>query len=507
MFEGFSTVLLPIKSIGQTESLIGELPINDFGFHLTTVSSNIQQIRASKRNSIMTVFTGNDSDNVLMGTSSDDQLFGLGGNDLLDGNFGFDLLDGGNGNDTTTYAFYNGGINTNLQTGIVSFPGNSNRTDRLISIENVIGSQGNDVIIGDNGDNNLSGGAGNDTLDGGFGFDRLDGGDGVDTVTYDFFGGSINANLETGVVGFPGNSNRVDTLIGIENLIGSRGNDGVVGNNLDNALSGNAGNDTILSSLGNDLLDGGSGIDIADYSSLDRAMTLLPGGVVSKNGLGFDRLNAVEWVIGAVGQANTVDGSNGRGFASFNMDLGANRLVVSGLPVVGSFTFTIQNFVNARGTVNQDVIVGSNAANFIDGGAGNDILVGSGSNDTIVGNEGADNLTGTDGVVRGNGEYDNLTGGLGADRFVLGDRNGSFYQNNSSQDYVLINDFDSSDLIQLGAGNSYRVRRDRDGFDLFVNRNGIRDLIADVRTTSLIRPPFGAFSLASGQVLGNFIGA
>ncbi|HEY9639973.1 MAG TPA: calcium-binding protein, partial [Coleofasciculaceae cyanobacterium] len=193
----------------------------------------------------MAIINGDNGDNILIGTNDDDQINGLGGNDFIDGRFGFDIINGGDGNDTTTYDFYFGGINANLSTGMVSFPGSGDRTDTLISIENVIGSRGNDVIVGNGDDNNLSGGAGDDLLDGGFGFDRLDGGDGNDTTTYDFYSGGINADLQTGVVSFPGNGDRTDTLISIENVIGSHGDDILTGNAADNILQGGQGNDTL----------------------------------------------------------------------------------------------------------------------------------------------------------------------------------------------------------------------------------------------------------------------
>ncbi len=60
--------------------------------------------------------------------------------------------------------------------------------DKLFGIENVIGSDGDDVLTGDaknnvleggNGDDILNGGAGNDILNGGFGNDLLIGGAGA----------------------------------------------------------------------------------------------------------------------------------------------------------------------------------------------------------------------------------------------------------------------------------------------------------------------------------------
>lgn len=57
-----------------------------------------------------------------------------------------------------------------------------------VTIENVIGGAGNDVLIGNAADNLLQGGAGNDVLFGGAGADHLYGGAGKDTFVY--FGAS-----------------------------------------------------------------------------------------------------------------------------------------------------------------------------------------------------------------------------------------------------------------------------------------------------------------------------
>ena len=129
------------------------------------------------------------------------------------------------------------------------------------------GAAGNDSLFGLDGNDSLSGGDGDDYLDGGFGFDTINGGNGNDTTSYAFYGGPIVANLTTGVVSFPGNSTLTDTLISIENLIATNGNDSVTGNSSANVLSGAAGNDTIIGGLGSDTLVGGSGNDIFRYFS------------------------------------------------------------------------------------------------------------------------------------------------------------------------------------------------------------------------------------------------
>ncbi|MGG6268119.1 PA14 domain-containing protein [Leptolyngbya sp. AN03gr2] len=56
--------------------------------------------------------------------------------------------------------------------------------DQLISIENAIGSEFNDMLVGNDGVNGIDGGAGDDRIMGGKGNDVLAGGAGVDTFVY-----------------------------------------------------------------------------------------------------------------------------------------------------------------------------------------------------------------------------------------------------------------------------------------------------------------------------------
>ncbi|HEY9621897.1 MAG TPA: calcium-binding protein [Crinalium sp.] len=374
----------------------------------------------------MVDFTGNNADNVLIGTDGDDRLFGLGGNDLLDGRFGFDYMDGGAGNDTTTYDFYYGSINANLQTGAVSFPGGGPGADTLVNIENVIGSHGDDVIIGDGFDNYLSGGEGNDILDGSFGFDTLDGGAGDDTATYDFYSRGINADLRTGQVSFPGNgSDRFDTLINIENVIGSHGDDIIIGDGFDNYLSGGDGNDILDGSYGFDTLDGGAGNDTTTYDFYAGGINAnLQNGVVSFPGSGSDRTDTlanIENVIGSHGDDvivgdgfdnslsggdgndildgsygfDTLDGGAGNDTTTYafyaggiNADLGTGKVFFPGSGT--DLTDTLISIENVIGSQGDDTIIGNALDNTLSGGVGNDILNGKGGNDKLIGGAGND---------------------------------------------------------------------------------------------------------------------
>ena len=98
----------------------------------------------------------------------------------LKGFGGADRLDGGNGIDTVFYGDSTAGVGINLDTG--RGVGGSAEGDRLISIENVFGSNFNDTIIGSTAANQLHGQEGNDVIKGGGGNDYLDGGSGNDIL-------------------------------------------------------------------------------------------------------------------------------------------------------------------------------------------------------------------------------------------------------------------------------------------------------------------------------------
>ena len=100
---------------------------------------------------------------------------------------GNSFLNGGAGSDTVSYATdINGstGVNVSLATELAQSTGGS-ATDRLISIENLIGSAFADHLTGNADANTLRGGAGDDTLSGGAGIDILSGGAGNDVFDFD----------------------------------------------------------------------------------------------------------------------------------------------------------------------------------------------------------------------------------------------------------------------------------------------------------------------------------
>ena len=144
---------------------------------------------------------GNDT---LDGGIGNDLIYDLwGGADTLNGGDGDDLfaldatggdtIDGGDGNDTIVFAAANtlASINSSPFSSFVvdltlgTATASQGGVHQFSNIENVIGSEENDVIIGDSNDNEIAGYQGDDDLQGGLGNDRYIFGDNeADPLTY-----------------------------------------------------------------------------------------------------------------------------------------------------------------------------------------------------------------------------------------------------------------------------------------------------------------------------------
>lgn len=123
----------------------------------------------------------------------------------------------------------------------------------------ITGGSGDDRLSGGLGDDRLSGGGGNDLLIGGAGRDMIDGGSGSDTASYRDSPFAVHVDLAAGVAEWGDAAG--DTLIGIENLLGSSHADTLVGDGNDNVLDGRSGEDTLHGNAGNDRISGGRGAD------------------------------------------------------------------------------------------------------------------------------------------------------------------------------------------------------------------------------------------------------
>lgn len=194
----------------------------------------------------------------LTGSTAVNRLKGGSGDDRITGGWARDFIDGGPGND---WAVYEGGVGpvvVNLTVGTAS---GAHGADRITAVENVSGSPYNDTLIGDAASNRLYGQGGNDRITGAGGNDLIDGGVGTDWAVYQGAPGAVAVDLAAGTAS---GGHGADSLIGMENAIGSAHADTLAGNELANVLFGKQGDDNLVGRGGNDLLGGGLGVDRAD---------------------------------------------------------------------------------------------------------------------------------------------------------------------------------------------------------------------------------------------------
>jgi Ca2+-binding RTX toxin-like protein len=218
------------------------------------------------------VLSGGNGNDTLAGANGDDTLNGGAGDDILSGGAGADTLIGGAGSDTASYQFSNAAVNISLKTGVAT--GGHAEGDSFNSVENLIGSAFSDALTGNGANNTLNGGAGNDTLLGGDGNDTLlggagadvhNGGTGFDTASYALSSAGVTVDLKNNTGA--GGDAAGDTFISIEKIIGSKFNDILLGNGLDNSFNGGAGDDILQGAAGNDFLVGGAGNDTFVYKN------------------------------------------------------------------------------------------------------------------------------------------------------------------------------------------------------------------------------------------------
>ena len=357
----------------------------------TDILDSIESVRAYSEHDDTVV--GSDADNSFYTAGGNDVTTGLGGDDTFRAEPGDDSVDGGPGSDTITFQDYRARVTANLQSGLAK----SRRTgiDTLTAMENLTGSQHNDVLTGNdaenllrgmNGQDTLRGMGGNDVLRGGLNsstlpdrVDKLSGGPGDDLLDghdvdlepewdhrdqVDFSTAAVPVTVDLAAGTATGEG--TDTLVSMEDAVGSVHDDTLLGTEGPNELNGNAGHDVLEARSGDDELEGSPGDD-------------------------------------------TMDGGPGRDSLQFNLapsgvvvDLGAGTATGQGNDVV----LGIEDVV---GTLFNDEITGDDGPNEIDGAFGDDVVAGAGGDDVLYGDRGADTLSGGDG-------NDVLDPGLGNDR-------------------------------------------------------------------------------------------
>ena len=557
--DGIDTVLLTATPVGTV------LDLDDTGAGTVFINGNAADTvvnfeNVSGSNAGDDVLSGNSSANVLNGNGGNDQLFGEGGNDELIGGDGDDFLQGGGGSDinnggagidTASFADIGAPVTVTVDeegngeavyfpapgveivdqlisienfvgtldsTGAdtidlsnffadesdptvgvrvdldIATPGGEVSQDGVIQVngvtvseitdfENIVGTDGNDVLLGNQEINEIFGGDGDDAIHTFGGADFADGGDGIDTLLLTATPVGTVATLDEdgdGTVFINGNA--ADVFENFENISGSNaGDDILTGNSSANVLNGNGGNDElfglggadtinggdgddfIAGGGGTDILDGGAGNDTNSFVGIGLGVTasLEDGtasyGAVNETFVNFENLDGSANDDNLTGDANDniltgnagndtisggdgddfiaggggtdiLDGGDGNDTNSFQgIGLGVTADLEDGTAVYGGVNETFVNFENLDGSSNDDDLSGDTEANVLTGNEGNDVLFGDGGADTINGGVGDDSLT----------------GGTGADTFVFeqasGDDTVSDFENGS--DLLDVTDF------------------------------------------------------------------
>jgi SpoIID/LytB domain protein len=244
----------------------------------------------------------------------------------------------------------------------------------------IVGTAGDDVIEGTSGDDVIVARAGDDTIRAKGGDDTICAGAGDDTIAAGGGGDWVNGQAGTDTIDFSASTDPVDVTLkglvatgqgsdvvkGIENVVGSPGDDRIIGNNKANRLEGGDGDDALRGRGGGDVIIGGPGAD-------DLA-----------GGLGPDRL----------------DGSGGNDLVNYADSGEAVTINLgSGEAAGGEGNDELVSIEAAMASIHDDLLVGS---------TGEDRLLGLAGDDTIEGRSGNDDL-------RGNGGTDTINGGNGND--------------------------------------------------------------------------------------------
>jgi Ca2+-binding RTX toxin-like protein len=343
--------------------------------------------------------------------------------------------------------------------------------DLIKSVEQMVATNGNDVIYGNNtsaetiwaldGNDRLESRGGNDTLYGGDGDDYIRAGAGLDTSyggngtdyleLYDdgLVAGSRNIRLsEPGTIQYSTNSTNgvdgdwtdgyngnggINLAYEIEGFGGSSSADALYGNSQSNVLNGYGGNDTIYGFGGADTIRGGDGADIIyggdgnDTIYGDQNNDIIDAGAGDDTVYGYGLYNS------GTPNNDTIDG--GTGTNTLNYTGTNNGFVLNMASVDGSGYATVDM---STGAIYDDKV-----KNFTK-------IIGSTGNDTITANDSGMYLDGWSGT-------DNLYGGAGADTIIARATSGEIYDGNGGADTlqlvqnvnlrtITVNDFETLDI-------------------------------------------------------------
>jgi Ca2+-binding RTX toxin-like protein len=502
------------------------------------------------------IIDGRGGPDIVTGGEGNDIVFAYGNAAKLDGggtvnNPGIDLL--------TYKVVTSGPVNVSLKPGesAPDFIQGELRADGSVAIgystfENLEGANfaaAGDTLTGDGDDSVTYGTDANRQLSfsSGASVFFLSGGAGIDTLSMSLAAATadvvwkptpadgVNLRLPSGTA--------VTEFEILRNVYTGSGNDTLTQlGRLDNDFRTGDGSDTITPGLGTDNIDGGFDLNgtvlvpsdgISNlWDVLDRAAYFGAGGDLLV--LDYSSLEDGSHVVGTTHNAPTANtfgnievgfeegGENFRTIVPITNN-GRYQTFDIGDPntAIDDVAFSNIERLHVTGSARNDVLTGTFVAfdsqiseqfgiaelrgnDVLIGGAGDDIIQSYTGSDQIFGGDGHDILFGTsqvdgingDGFINTNSnEVDILTGGAGADLFVLGDSRGAYYDTGEDTARAIITDFSvaEGDKIQLAGGAAiYTVQDDGSGNTLISFANSGK-VVAEVRN-------FTGFSLNESYV-------
>ncbi len=276
--------------------------------------------------------------------------------------------------------------------------------DDVPVLNEIIGTEGSDVLTGTASDDYISGlGGPIDYIYGSAGNDTIDGGAGNDVLLYSNLDHAISVNLADGTAVGGG---KTDTISNIEMVVGTSYDDNLIGGNSDNDDY-----EYFVGGAGNDQIDGGSGFDEVGYTTSGSGIIYdgVAGTVVDGTGgtdtlLSIDRIrgsqnddvfnggNGDEYFVG-LGGNDVFNGGGGYDRVNYHMDhqYGGDRGVVVYLGLgTGTDTFgdadTFDSIEIIRGSKFNDILVGGGDDDF-------EMFSGMEGHDTINGGSGYDEVS------------------------------------------------------------------------------------------------------------------
>jgi len=259
-----------------------------------------------------------------------------------------------------------------------------------------------------------------------------------------------------------------DTLIDVENMVGTALADTITGDGRANTLSGGAGNDVLnggagddalIGDVGGDTLNGGEGSDALSGGS---GMDKVNGG----NGDDVISQDLEAYISGTSGVWDALDGGDGIDTVDYSSTVfpSGARMVMGAMSKVGisadlslgkvtkyvgtgfSSFDSIKRIENVIGSALDDRIAGDGGENALSGDKGDDVISGGSGHDLLAGGDGND-------VLSGDAGDDTLVGGLGVDIVRGGDGNDAIQQNMECVDETL-DGGDGSDTVYY-SGNGF----------------------------------------------------